>query len=109
MTTSLDLLKQTGTVVVSDSGDFESLYLFFTHPSAYLIVAIDVYKPQDATTNPSLILQAVNKPAYASLVTNALKAAKEKGSDLNGQVNAAVDLLVSVSTSNLYPSTAISS
>jgi len=26
MTTSLDLLKQTGTVVVSDSGDFECTY-----------------------------------------------------------------------------------
>lgn len=37
MSTSLDQLKQY-TTVVSDSGDFES---------------IAVYKPQDATTNPS--------------------------------------------------------
>ncbi|KAA1472650.1 transaldolase [Dentipellis sp. KUC8613] len=76
MTTSLDHLKQTGTVVVSDSGDFES---------------IDVYKPQDATTNPSLILAAVNKPGYARLIDVAVKFAKDKGGDLETQVNHAVD------------------
>jgi len=79
MTTSLDLLKQTGTIVVSDSGDFES---------------IDTYKPQDATTNPSLILQAVNKPAYSGLVASAVKHAKSKGGDLDAQANAALDLLL---------------
>jgi transaldolase len=47
MSTSLDQLKASGTVVVSDSGDFDS---------------IAVYKPQDATTNPSLILAVANKP-----------------------------------------------
>ncbi|KAK7062706.1 hypothetical protein VNI00_000194 [Paramarasmius palmivorus] len=78
MTTSLDHLKQTGTVVVSDSGDFES---------------IDVYKPQDATTNPSLILAAAGKSGYARLIDNAVKVAKEKGGDLNTQVNAAMDRL----------------
>lgn len=49
MTTSLDQLKQTGTVVVSDSGDFEcgSLYFseFFNHLNSRG-TAIDVYKPQ---------------------------------------------------------------
>ncbi|KAG6901744.1 sedoheptulose-7-phosphate:D-glyceraldehyde-3- phosphate transaldolase [Termitomyces sp. Mi166 len=79
MTTSLDLLKQTGTVVVSDSGDFES---------------IDVYKPQDATTNPSLILAAANKPGYAKLIDVAIKYAKEKGGDLDAQANAALDRLL---------------
>lgn len=79
MTTSLDALKQTGTVVVSDSGDFES---------------IDVYKPQDATTNPSLILAAANKPAYQRLIENAVKFGKSKGGDLDVQVNAAMDRLL---------------
>jgi hypothetical protein len=61
MSASLDQLKATGTVVVSDSGDFESEYLIFV-PSNYrpLITyytdirhpGIDAYKPQDATTNP---------------------------------------------------------
>lgn len=79
MTTSLDNLKQTGTVVVSDSGDFET---------------IDVYKPQDATTNPSLILAAVNKPAYSRIVTTAVKYAKDKSSNLDEQANLAVDRLL---------------
>ncbi|KAL5504929.1 hypothetical protein ACEPAH_7592 [Sanghuangporus vaninii] len=79
MTTSLDQLKKTGTVVVSDSGDFES---------------IDVYKPQDATTNPSLILAAANKPGYSRLIDAAVKAAKQKGGDLDSQVEAALDRLL---------------
>ncbi|KAH6887255.1 hypothetical protein BKA70DRAFT_1333795 [Coprinopsis sp. MPI-PUGE-AT-0042] len=50
MSNSLDLLKKTGTVVVSDSGDFECTCrdLISHH--------------KDATTNPSLILAAANKP-----------------------------------------------
>ncbi|KAF8637053.1 hypothetical protein AX16_010908 [Volvariella volvacea WC 439] len=79
MTTSLDQLKQTGTVVVSDSGDFES---------------IDVYKPQDATTNPSLILAAANKPGYARIIDAAVAYAKQKGGDLDTQANNAVDKLL---------------
>jgi transaldolase len=79
MTTSLDHLKQTGTVVVSDSGDFES---------------IAVYKPQDATTNPTLILAAANKPGYARLIDAAVKYGKEKGGSLDEQVEAATDRLL---------------
>ncbi|KAG1798057.1 uncharacterized protein HD556DRAFT_1352520 [Suillus plorans] len=79
MTTSLDLLKQTGTVVVSDSGDFES---------------IDVYKPQDATTNPSLILAAANKPGYSRLIDAAVKIGKSKGGSLEQQTDAAIDRLL---------------
>ncbi|KAI6014723.1 hypothetical protein PISMIDRAFT_679233 [Pisolithus microcarpus 441] len=79
MTTSLDNLKQTGTIVVSDSGDFES---------------IDTYKPQDATTNPSLILAAANKPAYARLIEVAVQYGKSKGGSLENQANAAMDRLL---------------
>ncbi|KAH9965326.1 transaldolase [Russula dissimulans] len=79
MTTSLDQLKQTGTVVVSDSGDFES---------------IDAYKPQDATTNPSLILAAANKPAYSRLIDVALAYGKKKGGTPQQQVDAAIDRLL---------------
>ncbi|KAM6494677.1 transaldolase [Amanita muscaria] len=84
---SLDQLKQTGTVVVSDSGDFES---------------IDAYKPQDATTNPSLILAAANKPAYAPLIDSAIKYAKQKGGDLDAQTNNATDRLASILIYALY-------
>jgi len=79
MTTSLDYLKQTGTVVVSDSGDFES---------------IDVYKPQDATTNPSLLLAAANKPQYARLIKVAVDYAKSKSSNIDEQVEHATDRLL---------------
>jgi transaldolase len=48
----LESLKQY-TTVVADSGDFKQL---------------DAYKPQDATTNPSLILKAVQKPDYEPLL-----------------------------------------
>ncbi|KAJ6612258.1 hypothetical protein B0H10DRAFT_2052924 [Mycena sp. CBHHK59/15] len=79
MSTSLDLLKQTGTIVVSDSGDFEM---------------IDAYKPQDATTNPSLILAASSKAGYARLIETALEYAKSKGGSIDDQVNAATDRLL---------------
>jgi len=79
MSTALDQLKATGTVVVSDSGDFES---------------IGTYKPQDATTNPSLILAAVNKPQYAKLVNTAIAYAKEKGGSIDNQAANAVDRLL---------------
>ena len=38
------------TVVVADTGDIE---------------AIAAYKPQDCTTNPTLLLKAAQMPAYA--------------------------------------------
>jgi transaldolase len=64
--TQLDQLKQF-TTVVADTGDFESM---------------KSYKPQDATTNPSLILQAAAKPEYKHLVEKAV--AELKGSGLTG-------------------------
>jgi transaldolase len=75
MTTQLDQLKQL-TKVVADTGDFESM---------------KAYKPQDATTNPSLILAAASKPEYAPLVDKAV--ADRKGSGLTGakQVDDVVD------------------
>ena len=51
----LDALKQF-TTVVADTGDFKQL---------------GTYLPQDATTNPSLILKAVQKPDYAPLLKTA--------------------------------------
>lgn len=53
----LDALKQF-TTVVADTGDFKQL---------------DAFKPQDATTNPSLILKAVQKPDYAPLLRDTVK------------------------------------
>jgi transaldolase len=64
--TQLDQLKQL-TIVVADTGDFESM---------------KAYKPQDATTNPSLILAAAQKPEYRPLLDKA--AAELKGGSLSG-------------------------
>lgn len=79
MANSLEQLKATGTVVVSDSGDF---------------VSIGKYKPQDATTNPSLILAATKKPEYAALLDAAVATAKAEGGSLNEQVDSALDNLL---------------
>ena len=57
----LDALKKL-TKVVADTGDFESMRAF---------------KPQDATTNPSLILAAASKPQYAAIVDQAVTGAPD--------------------------------
>jgi len=79
MANSLEQLKATGTVVVSDSGDFAS---------------IGKYKPQDATTNPSLILAASKKPEYAALMDAAVAQAKKLGGSLDEMVDNALDCLL---------------
>jgi len=56
----LEQLKQY-TTVVADTGDFQS---------------IKAYAPQDATTNPSLILKAVQKPEYRPLLEKAVADSK---------------------------------
>ncbi|KAF2431455.1 transaldolase [Tothia fuscella] len=79
MTNSLDQLKATGTTVVCDSGDFAT---------------IDKYKPQDATTNPSLILAASKKEEYAKLIDEAVAYGKSHGKDIDDQVDATLDSLL---------------
>jgi len=37
------------------------------------IMEIEKYKPQDSTTNPSLILEAVNLPEYRDIVERAIQ------------------------------------
>ncbi|WP_411828188.1 transaldolase [Luteolibacter sp. AS25] len=65
--TQLDQLKK-HTTVVADTGDFESMKEF---------------QPQDATTNPSLILQAAGKAEYSHLIDKAIS--EFKGGELSGQ------------------------
>lgn len=79
MSTSLDQLKASGTTVVCDSGDFAT---------------IDKYKPQDATTNPSLILAASKKAEYAKLIDKAVQYGKGHGKDIDDQVDATIDNLL---------------
>ena len=77
MTTQLDSLRNM-TVVVADTGDID---------------AIKKYQPQDATTNPSLILSASALPQYAPLIDEAVAYAKAKSSDKAQQLIDAEDKL----------------
>jgi transaldolase len=43
-----------------------------------MTTAIGKYKPQDATTNPSLILAASKKPEYAALIDVAIEYGKKE-------------------------------
>lgn len=51
----------------------------FNHIISPQPTAIDEYKPQDATTNPSLILAAAKMPAYQHLLDQAIKYGIAKG------------------------------
>lgn len=66
----LEQLKEM-TVVVSDTGDFNS---------------VEKFRPRDATTNPSLISAAAAMPAYAKLTDEALAWAKKQGSSSKEEV-----------------------
>jgi transaldolase len=77
--TLLEQLK-THTVVVADTGDFNSIQKF---------------RPRDATTNPSLIAAAAGMPEYQTVVDGALKWAKQQrpADAPAAQVKLAVDRL----------------
>ena len=68
----LDQLKQF-TRVVADTGDFG---------------AIKEYAPQDATTNPTLILKAAQKPEYQSLVESVIRDERKAGSSPDNTMRA---------------------
>ena len=77
MTTQLDSLRSM-TVVVADTGDID---------------AIKKYQPQDATTNPSLILSASALPQYAPLIDEAIAYAKAQSANKAQQLIDAEDKL----------------
>jgi transaldolase len=77
-TSQLDALKKL-TKVVADTGDFESMR---------------AYKPQDATTNPSLILQAATKPEYAYILEKVLKDRKSSELKREAQIEDIIDHLL---------------
>src|SRR5581483_2255616 len=79
----LDQLKQF-TKVVADTGDFDTLKEF---------------APQDATTNPSLILKAAQMPAYKPLLEKAIADGKKSGAAGKSLIGLIVDdLLVTFGT-----------
>jgi transaldolase len=76
VTSKLEQLKKF-TDVVADTGDIE---------------AIRLYKPLDATTNPSLLFKAAQMPQYQDLLAQSLKAAKGAQGSAE-QISAACDYL----------------
>jgi len=74
----LDQLKEF-TTVVADTGDFE---------------AMKEYQPQDATTNPSLILQASNKAEYKHLLDRAVKELKGGGLSGSALIESVIDRIL---------------
>lgn len=77
MESKLDQLRKL-TTVVADTGDIE---------------AIKLYQPQDATTNPSLILKATKISAYAPLIEDAIRYAKTQSNNQAQQVDDSCDML----------------
>lgn len=70
------------TVVVADTGDIDSIKQF---------------SPEDATTNPSLVLKAAQLPQYRSLIDSAVDTAKKLGGSKEQQlVNACDQVAVNI-------------
>ncbi|MEZ8826876.1 transaldolase [Vibrio amylolyticus] len=77
MSNKLEQLRKL-TTVVADTGDIE---------------AIAKYTPEDATTNPSLILKAAQIAEYAPLIDASIEYAKAQSSDKAQQVQDTCDML----------------
>jgi transaldolase len=77
-TTQLDQLKKI-TTVVADTADFEN---------------IKDFKPQDATTNPSLVYAATQKEQYSHLVEDVVAARKKSGLTGAAQIEDIIDHLL---------------
>lgn len=77
MSNKLEQLRKV-TTVVADTGDIE---------------AIAKYQPEDATTNPSLVLKAAQIADYAPLIDQAVEYAKSQSNDKTQQIEDACDML----------------
>lgn len=77
MPSKLDQLK-TMTVVVADTGDMG---------------AIEAFRPQDCTTNPTLILKAAEMEAYRDFVDEAVNWANKQGGSREARIDSACDRL----------------
>ena len=78
MANTLEALKKL-TTVVADTGDFATL---------------EAYAPQDATTNPSLILKALQQEAYLPVLDAAIESSKSAGKSGEARVDLVIDHLL---------------
>lgn len=77
MADKLSQLKEM-TIVVADTGDINS---------------IKQYEPEDATTNPSLLLKAAQMEQYSNLVSEAVQYGKSQGGGLSNELESIIDKL----------------
>ena len=77
MSTKLEQLRAL-TTVVADTGDIKD---------------ISKYQPEDATTNPSLILKAAQIAEYAPLIDKSIAYAKSQSNDKTQQIQDTCDML----------------
>ena len=77
MASLLEQLKSM-TTIVADTGDIE---------------AIHHHRPQDATTNPSLLLKAATLPEYIPIIADSIAWAKSQSGGREQQVQSAMDKL----------------
>ena len=77
MASLLEQLKSM-TTIVADTGDIE---------------AIHHHRPQDATTNPSLLLKAATLPEYIPIIADSIAWAKAQSGDREQQAHDAMDKL----------------
>ncbi|HEX8662766.1 MAG TPA: transaldolase [Beijerinckiaceae bacterium] len=77
MASKLDQLREM-TVIVADTGDVE---------------AVRRLKPQDCTTNPTLLLKAVEMPTYAGFLDEAMAWGRRQGGAQEAAVSAVCDRL----------------
>jgi transaldolase len=86
MKSKLDQLRLMS-IVVADTGDID---------------AVRQFKPEDCTTNPSIVLGALNSPAFADSVARAIDAGRAAGHDVAG-IAADLSVAVGVEISKLVP------
>jgi transaldolase len=78
MSNTLEALRKI-TTVVADTGDFATL---------------EAYAPQDATTNPSLILKALQQAEYLPVLDDAIEATQNSGKNGEALVDLVIDHLL---------------
>ena len=74
---ALEQIKQ-HTIVVADTGDID---------------AIAEYRPQDATTNPSLLYKAAQMPQYADLIDDAIRYGQTQSGVEHAMIDSVIDKL----------------
>ncbi|KAF9459531.1 hypothetical protein BDZ94DRAFT_1324746 [Collybia nuda] len=80
--TALQAVRDSGILIASDTGEYNKIGEFY---------------PQDATTNPSLVLAAVKKPEYAHLIDRAVEYVLTRRDSIEARTQLALDhLLVQV-------------